>query len=83
MNEKNAKKLRQLVRHLQGKGIVENPNWVSYQTYPTLGTRPMINHKGELTQVPHMIGQAVLDPHCGRAVYQSMKNRADRNGRGV
>lgn len=83
MNEKKAKRLRQLVRHLQERGATEQNVWLKYATYPEMGERPVINMHGKLEMAPHMIGQATLDPQCGRAIYQKMKDSADRNGKGV
>jgi hypothetical protein len=64
MNEKKAKGLRQLVRHLMGAGKVDEQPWVSYGFQKS-------NKSGTL-------GTIMLDPGCGRAIYQKMKNNADR-----
>ena len=83
MNEKKSKRLRQLVRHLQDRGAIENKNWLQYASYPEMSTRAFVNSSGKLDQMPWMKGQAIMDPGCGRAIYQKMKDDADRNGRGV
>ena len=77
MNSKKAKRLRQLVRVMQDKGVVDgewevnghikhdivvnNPKMFDASTNPTI----------EL----HTAKQSVLKPECGKAVYKQMKKR--------
>jgi hypothetical protein len=81
MNEKKSKRLRQLVRHLQQRGAIEEQSWLKYASYPEMSTRAFINSSGKLDQMPWMKGQAVMDPGCGRAIYQRMKKNAEHNGK--
>ena len=61
MNEKKAKKLRKLVRNLMEKKVLETDVWCDY-TLKTI--------KGGMSTT------IILDPFCGRSVYQQMKKRA-------
>jgi len=76
MNGKTAKKLRQLVRHLQETGAIESKEWVSLGRRDRKLHREVTTEKGEvkLVQVPDET--VWLKPGCGRAVYQQMKRRA-------
>ena len=72
MNSKKAKRLRQLVKHLQEKGAVENGEWtirgsVSHEI-------PVLNIDGKTG--PIIKTQSVLHAECGRSVYKQMKRRA-------
>jgi hypothetical protein len=71
MNSKKAKKLRQLTRVMQDKGVVDK-EWkvggsISHDR-PTMDDVVM----GTMTSVK----QSVLKPECGQAVYKAMKKRA-------
>lgn len=93
MNEKKSKRLRQLVRHLMSSGKVENETWVKYgreQKYvemevPDPKASTVFDEKGELVMATRKqlvaTGSRMMDPGCGRAIYQAMKNRADGMGR--
>lgn len=72
MNEKKAKKLRQLVRHLQQKGTVGANGWVYYNDSPVVKNY-LVDDKVTPTQVGF---SRRLHPDCGRAVYQAMKKNA-------
>lgn len=75
MNAKKAKRIRQLVQHLQTKGAI-NENWELY------GNQQHTDVSSDLS-VPKMIIQPtkMLDPACGKAVYKQMKQRAIATGR--
>ena len=83
MNGKKAKKLRQLTRLLQDKGIVDKEWKVSgsiehekAMVYDFAGkdTTKFI----DVSNVPKpvMIKQSMLKAECGQAVYKAMKKRA-------
>jgi hypothetical protein len=70
MNSKKAKKLRQLTRVMQDKGIVEK----EWQIEGSIRhNKPTINDyvNGTITTVQ----QSLLKPECGKAVYRQMKRR--------
>jgi hypothetical protein len=73
MNQKKAKRLRALVKHLQNRGATEGTSWLKYSSYPEMSERAVINAQGKLDHVPYMVGQAVLDQHSGRSIYQQLK----------
>jgi hypothetical protein len=88
MNAKKAKALRALTKHLQNKGVIENQEWEVAST---------IDHRKVFTPSNAIVGdgkstenfpqvvihkQRVLDPACGKAIYKTMKARAELNGRG-
>lgn len=93
MNEKKSKRLRQLVHHLMSAGKVQNETWVKYgreQKYvelevPDSAAPTVFDEQGKLimTTKKQLVatGTRMMDPGCGRAIYQSMKNRADGMGR--
>jgi hypothetical protein len=62
MNSKKAKRIRQLVKHLQDKGAIQSQDWIGYV--------PQDN--GQNLKPPTVR----LDRDCGRAVYQLMKKNA-------
>ena len=63
MNTKRAKRIKQLVNHLQASGRLDkNMPWVQYVDAK--------NSRKNDTGTRH------LDPKCGRAVYQLMKKNA-------
>lgn len=90
MNEKKSKRLRQLVRHLMNAGKVKEEAWVKYgreQKYveievPDVNAPTVFDENGKLitTMRKQLVatGSRMMDPACGRAIYQSMKNRADK-----
>jgi len=63
MNSKKAKRLRQLVRHLQNKGVIKDGDWEQ--------TMPVVTSSGE--EVPE---KRVLHPDCAKSVYKKMKKNA-------
>ena len=67
MNAKQAKKLRQLVNHLQAKAAEEDGK-----------ERPWSAHGNETNDFGKR--RTVLDYSCGKAVYKSMKKRANTLG---
>lgn len=72
MNEKKAKKLRQLVKHFQNKGIAGKLGWTVYIDTPVIS-----NMKFYDAAQPTEVGfQRKLNPDCGRAVYKAMKKNA-------
>jgi hypothetical protein len=72
MNAKKAKKIRQLVRHLQNKGLVGKDGWEVYNDQPIVRNL-VIND----TSTPAEIGfSRKLDLDCSKAVYKSMKKNA-------
>lgn len=93
MNEKKAKNLRQLVRHLMGAGKVDAQPWISYgreQKFleievPDSNAPTVFDDEGKLitTMRKQLVatGSRMLDPACGRAIYQRMKNKADTLGK--
>lgn len=93
MNEKKAKNLRSLVRHLMGTGKVDSQPWVSYgreQKFvevevPDSKAPTVFDEDGKLitTFRKQLVatGSRMLDPACGRAIYQRMKNKADATGK--
>lgn len=93
MNEKKAKRLRQLVRHLMDADKVEKQAWVVYgreQKYvevevPDASAPTVFDDNGKLitTMKKQLVatGSRMMDPGCGRAIYQRMKNRADSTGK--
>lgn len=89
MNSKKAKRLRQLVEHLQTKGVIEQSEWAVYgsQTHTkmmpitddSLSSASPITHDGRIvTQQRQTVTQstAMLDPACGKSIYKQMKKRA-------
>lgn len=90
MNAKKAKRLRQLVKHLMSAGATEKDTWVEYgreQKYvevdvPDFGGAKVFDEDGKLVMTSKKqlmaMGGRMMDPACGRAIYQSMKNREDR-----
>ena len=72
MNDKKAKKLRQLTRHLIARAETTTP-WVKYDQR----TQTIPNPGGEaLPPILIPVGTRKLSKDCGRAVYQAMKARA-------
>jgi hypothetical protein len=63
MNAKKAKRLRQLVRHLQHKGVISNGEWEQVV--------PVVTANGE-----EIAGKTALHPDCGKSVYKKMKKNA-------
>ena len=80
MNSKKAKKLRRLAEHLQMKGVINNPEWedAGFVKHEAQVLRVFGDHHDGPVPVSY---QRVLDPHCGKAVYRKMKQRAQLNGR--
>lgn len=80
MNSKKAKRLRQLVRVMQQKGVVDS-EWevnghikhaiASEEDAKTIALHSNININ-EL--IPAKL-QSMLKPECGKAVYKGMKKR--------
>jgi hypothetical protein len=94
MNEKKAKRLRQLVKHLMNKGGVAESDWrvLHPQTQfvedqLTRSVRVLNEETKKRESVVQSYAQVVatgtvrLDPRCGRAIYQQMKSRAQLNHR--
>jgi hypothetical protein len=87
MNEKKSKRLRQLVKHLIAKEVVENKPWVVYAVdmkyhemeVPDTKAPTVFDENGKLITVMRKqlvaTGSRSLDPKCGRAIYQAMKKR--------
>lgn len=79
MNSKKAKRLRQLVRVMQDKGVVEkewtNTGHVKHAVISDeqLGTSTLQRAFADAVMPPKL--QSMLKPECGRAVYQGMKKR--------
>lgn len=72
MNSKKAKKLRQLTRVMQDKGVVDKEWQIDgsiRHKKPTMGE--YVNGKEYST-----VQQSLLKPECGKAVYRQMKKRA-------
>ena len=87
MNAKKAKKLRQLTRVMQDKGVVEKEWQVNGHIDHVKFHEPLIirgndsdveakmaAHKAKIDQLT--VQQSVLKPQCGKAVYRAMKKRA-------
>lgn len=79
MNSKKAKRLRQLVRVMQDKGIVDK-EWETsgHVRHPVisdeqLGTSSI--EKAFIDQIMPPALQSMLKPECGKAVYKGMKKR--------
>ena len=93
MNEKKAKKLRQLVRHLMEKGAITDAGWINYtpnvyQTVMPVRTKvsKKVNEEGFIVENVPMLAAGKqgfitspveLDAACGKAIYRAMKKRAD------
>lgn len=71
MNSKKAKRLRQLVRHLQDKGAVEAKDWTQYADEPTMS----LNQNNPNNPI-NMAVKRKLDPECGKSIYKMMKKNA-------
>lgn len=93
MNSKKAKRIRQLVRHLQSKALIEDSPWevagsIDHRRYASpssiLSSDPAVirDEEAKLTSIYDVRKQRVLDPACGKAIYKTMKARAALNGRG-
>lgn len=79
MNEKKSKQLRQLVRHLQKVGAIEE-TWLRYgKGHRIEEVEVPIDDQGNKKIIKMAVGTLMMDPACGRAIYQSMKKRAYRN----
>lgn len=63
MNSKKAKRLRQLVRHLQHKGVIKDGDWEQLAL--------VVSPDGKVVD-----GKTILHPDCGKAVYKKMKKNA-------
>lgn len=76
MNSKKAKRLRQLVKHLQTKGVIEDKDWAVYgsQQHKSSDSDPE-NPKWIVQQT------RMLDPACGKAIYKQMKTRSHISGK--
>lgn len=71
MNSKKAKRLRQLVRHLQNKSAVESADWID--------VNDDVVYKKVTLNGSATVGMTVtrkLKPECGRSIYQIMKKTA-------
>ena len=75
MNGKTAKKLRQLVRHMQEKGAIESKDWVAYGTRNRTISKTVRGEDGELKEVRVPDTTIWLMPTCGKAIYNQMKKR--------
>lgn len=83
MNQKKAKKLRQLVRHLMDSEKVSPETWLNYgqdQKFKTHKIPDIVKGedgelKIEMRQQLVTTGSRKMDPTCGRAIYQMMKGR--------
>jgi hypothetical protein len=69
MNSKKAKRIRQLVRHLQEKDTIQNVDWDMTVTKSALEGNSLFK------------GQRTLHPQAGKAVYKQMKKRAVHMGK--
>lgn len=90
MNQKKAKRIRQLVRHMQDKGVVDNQSWINYgldqkfvnMSVPDADSPTVFDEEGKLVMTMKNVlvptGCRKLDPTSGRAIYQAMKSRGDR-----
>lgn len=84
MNSKKAKRLRQLVRHLQEKGGVAQAPW---EVAGTIDHRklapPSLSSATPDESKPVVVihKQRVLDPACGKAIYRQFKAKAELHGR--
>lgn len=83
MNSKKCKRLRQLVRHLQDKAAVANSNWCvasnveKKRNVPNFAAfKDGVRDESLPATVETIFHQRILDPKCGRAIYQQMKKRA-------
>lgn len=85
MNQKKAKKLRQLVRHLMDSEKVSSETWLNYGQDQKFVTHKIPSEiikgengelKVEMKQQLVATGSRKMDPTCGRAIYQMMKGRA-------
>lgn len=71
MNSKKAKRLRQLVRHLQDKSAVESTEWIGVNDDDVFKN---VTVNGSATIA--MTTTRKLKPECGRSIYQMMKRTA-------
>ena len=76
MNEKRAKRLRQLVCHLMEKGAVAQNGWRVFAETSKATKVPVGNILEEARFVEVATGTQKLDPTCGLAIYRQMKKRA-------
>jgi hypothetical protein len=88
MNSKKAKRIRHLVKHLQEKAAIADAPWAvpGYIEHKFNVPNPAaFKADAPDESIPKTIvevhRQRVLDPKCGRAIYQQMKKRAVHHGR--
>jgi hypothetical protein len=75
MSSKKAKKVRQLLRHLQKKAGMDNVQWEVYKETPRVMSVESENpDEPSREMVVHV--NRTLDPTCGKAIYKQMKKRA-------
>ena len=75
MSSKKAKKVRQLLRHLQKKAGVANMQWEVYKETPRIMSVESENPDEPPREVVVHVNRT-LDPSCGKAIYKQMKKRA-------
>jgi hypothetical protein len=76
MNGKQAKKLRQLLRHLQTTGAIEAVAWTVYGLQKHNRLIDVKKEDGTTKKETIEIGSTLwLNPKCPRSIYQQMKKR--------
>lgn len=95
MNEKKAKRLRQLTKHLMQQGALAADGWrvMHPQTQyvdDQVPTRMRVKNEQGVRQYQYVMvqrrvatGTVQLDPACGLAIYRQMKKRAELQHRPV
>jgi hypothetical protein len=82
MNSKKAKRLRQLVRHLQDKAAIAESEWsvpgVIKYTASKFSASSIVGNAPSIPESPFdgITYQRVLSADCGKSIYRTMKKRA-------
>jgi hypothetical protein len=88
MNQKKAKRIRALVRHLMTKGAITDKAWtvagyIEHRQNKFSPSSIAADAADEVKSEPIVHRQRVLDPECGRSVYRRMKRVAVMHGKAV
>lgn len=75
MSAKKAKKVRQLLRHLQKKAGMDSMQWEVYKETPRVASVESENSDEPPREMVVHVNRT-LDPSCGKAIYKQMKKRA-------
>lgn len=86
MNQKKAKRIRALVKHLMTKGAIADKEWtiagyIDHRKSQFSASSIAADAPAEEQPAFEVHRQRVLDPECGRAVYQRMKRVAVTHGK--